>query len=198
MDRGPDQVANHRGAPLNPELLLLEDDDALRLHLGDRLTKHGYKVHRCASLPQATELLSSLDRLDTAILDQNVAQDNGLDLIEPLLARFPACRILVLTGYGSIPAAVAATRRGAHNYLTKPASLRDILQALLEHTTRMPELPDAPPSLERLEWEHIQRVLEEHHGNVSAAARTLGIHRRTLQRRLKKRPSASEYHRDRL
>jgi two-component system response regulator RegA len=61
----------------------------------------------------------------------------------------------------------------------------------------MPELPDAPPSLERLEWEHIQRVLEEHQGNVSAAARTLGIHRRTLQRRLKKRPSASEYHRDR-
>lgn len=182
---------------MNPELLLLEDDDALRLHLGDRLTKQGFKVHRCASVAQATEALSSADCLDAAILDQNVAEDNGLDLIEPLLARFPACRILVLTGYGSIPAAVAATRRGAHNYLTKPASMGDILQALLEDTTAMPELPDAPPSLERLEWEHIQRVLEEHQGNVSAAARTLGIHRRTLQRRLKKRPSASEYHRDR-
>lgn len=197
MDCGADQTADHGGRPLNPELLLLEDDDALRLHLGDRLTKQGYKVHRCASLAQATELLISVQQLDAAILDQNVAQDNGLDLIEPLLARFPTCRILVLTGYGSIPAAVAATRRGAHNYLTKPASLGDIVQALLEDRAAMPELPDAPPSLERLEWEHIQRVLEEHQGNVSAAARTLGIHRRTLQRRLKKRPSASEYHRDR-
>jgi two-component system response regulator RegA len=182
---------------LNPELLLLEDDDALRLHLGNRLCKQGYNVIRCASLAQANQVLRSAQRIDTAILDQNVGQDNGLDLIEPLLARFPSCRILVLTGYGSIPAAVAATRRGAHNYLTKPASLGDILQALLEDPTTMPELPDAPPSLERLEWEHIQRVLEEHQGNVSAAARTLGIHRRTLQRRLKKRPSASEYHRDR-
>lgn len=182
---------------MNPELLLLEDDDALRLHLGDRLGKQGYKVMRCASLAQANEVLQAVQQIDAAILDQNVGQENGLDLIEPLLARFPSCRILVLTGYGSIPAAVAATRRGAHNYLTKPASLGDILQALLEDPTTMPELPDAPPSLERLEWEHIQRVLEEHQGNVSAAARTLGIHRRTLQRRLKKRPSASEYHRDR-
>lgn len=182
---------------MKPELLLLEDDDALRLHLGDRLGKQGYNVMRCASLAQASEVLQSAQRIDAAILDQNVGQDNGLDLIEPLLTRFPSCRILVLTGYGSIPAAVAATRRGAHNYLTKPASLGDILQALLEDSTSMPALPDAPPSLERLEWEHIQRVLEEHQGNVSAAARTLGIHRRTLQRRLKKRPSASEYHRDR-
>ena len=182
---------------MNPELLLLEDDEVLRLHLGNRLARHGYHVHRCASLGEAAEVLTSLQQLDAAILDQNVAQDNGLDLIEPLLSRFPACRVLVLTGYGSIPAAVAATRRGAHNYLTKPASLGDILQALLENPAAMPELPDAPPSLERLEWEHIQRVLEEHQGNVSAAARTLGIHRRTLQRRLKKRPSAREYHRDR-
>jgi len=182
---------------LNPELLLVEDDESLRLHLGDRLTRHGYKVHRCASMAQAAEVLTSARQLDAAILDQNLDQDNGLDLIEPLLARFPACRILVLTGYGSIPAAVAATRRGAHNYLTKPASMGDILQAFQEDTTTMPELPDAPPSLERLEWEHIQHVLEEHQGNVSAAARTLGIHRRTLQRRLKKRPSASHYHRDR-
>lgn len=182
---------------MNSELLLLEDDDALRLHLGDRLGKQGYNVMCCASLMQAREVVQSAQRIDAAVLDQNVDQDNGLDLIAPLLARFPSCRILILTGYGSIPAAVAATRLGARNYLTKPASLRDILHALREDATAMPELPDAPPSLERLEWEHIQRILEEHQGNVSAAARILGIHRRTLQRRLKKRPSASEYHRDR-
>ena len=183
---------------MTQQLLLLEDDDALRLHLGDRLARHGYRVHRCASMAQAAEALNSVQELDAAILDQNVGEENGLDLIEPLLEQFPSCRILVLTGYGSIPAAVAATRRGARNYLTKPASLADILQALLEDPASMPDLPDAPPSLERLEWEHIQRVLDDHQGNVSAADRTLGIHRRTLQRRLKKRPSASEYQRDRF
>lgn len=183
---------------MKPSLLLLEDDDALRDHLGRRLERHGYLVHAFASLAPALACLDSLSHCDAALLDQNVGADNGLDLIEPLLRRFPACRILILTGYGSIPAAVAATRRGARNYLTKPASLADILQALSDDQgTAMPSLPAAPPSLERLEWEHIQRVLEDHHGNVSAAARTLGIHRRTLQRRLKKRPSASEYDRDR-
>jgi two-component system response regulator RegA len=81
--------------------------------------------------------------------------------------------------------------------LTKPASLNDILHAIAADTELpLPSLPDAPPSLERLEWEHIQRVLDEHQGNISVAARVLGIHRRTLQRRLKKRPSPSEYQRD--
>jgi two-component system, response regulator RegA len=179
-------------------LLLLEDDDALRDHLGRKLERHGYQVTAFAALTAALGCLDSIHCCEFAILDQNVGSDNGLDLIEPLLRRFPDCRILVLTGYGSIPAAVAATRRGARNYLTKPASLTDILQALGDdNDATMPALPDAPPSLERLEWEHIQRVLDDHQGNVSAAARTLGIHRRTLQRRLKKRPSASEFDRDR-
>ena len=104
---------------------------------------------------------------------------------------------MLLTGYGSIAAAVAATHRGAHNYLTKPATPADILDALAADPASLsPALPQTPPSLQRLEWEHIQRTLEAHDGNISRAADALGIHRRTLQRRLKKRPSASEYQRE--
>ncbi|MFN3713296.1 MAG: response regulator transcription factor [Alcanivoracaceae bacterium] len=179
-------------------LLLLEDDDALRQQLALRLERQGYRVLPCRSLDEARALLTEDTAIDAAVLDQNVGDHTGLDLIQPLLEHSAHCRILILTGYGSIPAAVAATRRGASNYLTKPASIADIVQALENAPTAdLPALPDAPPSLERLEWEHIQRVLDEHDGNISAAARVLGIHRRTLQRRLKKRPSASEYQRDR-
>lgn len=181
-----------------PHLLILEDDDALRAQLARRLARD-YAVTAAASLAEALQTLETMTQLDAALLDQNVAGDSGLDLITPLLQRFPHCRVVMHTGYGSIPAAVAATRKGAADYLTKPATLKQILAALQgEHSDPLPTLlPDAPPSLERLEWEHIQRILEEHDGNISAAARTLGIHRRTLQRRLKKRPSASEYARDR-
>lgn len=184
---------------MNKPLLLLEDDDALRMQLARKLEQQGFRVHACASLADAEAVLASHSDIRWAVLDQNVRDDNGLDLIRPLLAQAPDCRIVMLTGYGSIPAAVAATRRGASNYLTKPASLASILQALEEDPAcaALPALPDAPPSLERLEWEHIQRVLDDHQGNVSAAARALGIHRRTLQRRLKKRPTASDYARDR-
>jgi|SRR5690554_264356 len=182
---------------MSEHLLLLEDDEVLRQHLSRKLAGHGYRLSCCANLAAARKVISDSEQIDAAVLDQNVGQENGLDLIEPLSTRFPLCRIVILTGYGSIPAAVAATRLGARNYLTKPASLNDILHAIAADTELpLPALPDAPPSLERLEWEHIQRVLDEHQGNISVAARVLGIHRRTLQRRLKKRPSPSEYRRD--
>lgn len=183
---------------MQAHLLILEDDDALRAQLARRLARD-YEVTAVASLAEALHAVDTVAQLDAALLDQNVAGDSGLDLITPLLQRFPDCRVVMHTGYGSIPAAVAATRKGAVDYLTKPATLKQILAALRgEHSDPLPAtLPDAPPSLERLEWEHIQRVLDEHDGNISAAARILGIHRRTLQRRLKKRPSASDYARDR-
>ena len=181
-----------------PHMLIIEDDDALRDQLHRALGSRGWLCHAENSVASCLTRLATLSQLDAALLDLNLGADNGLTLIEPILARFPRCRVLILTGYGSIPSAVAATRRGAHNYLTKPASLADILAALDQNPAQQtPDLPDAPPSLERLEWEHIQRVLDEHEGNISAAARVLGIHRRTLQRRLKKRPSPSDYARDR-
>lgn len=183
---------------MTQQILVVEDDAALRTQLQRVLARRHHDVVTASCAESCLALLAERPApLDAAILDLNLGNDNGLDLIEPVLTHSPHCRILMLTGYGSIPTAVAATRRGAHNYLTKPASLEDILAALAANPdTETPPLPSAPPSLERLEWEHIQRVLEEHDGNISAAARTLGIHRRTLQRRLKKRPSANDYDRD--
>ncbi|HCE39402.1 MAG: hypothetical protein CL543_02420 [Alcanivorax sp.] len=177
-------------------LLLLEDDELLARQTRRALARHGCDTHWAADLDGARRLLHRLPALDAAVLDQNLGTDNGLDLIAPLLQRFPDCRVIVLTGYGSIAAAVAATRRGAHNYLTKPAGVSDILEALERDPADLDSLPEAPPSLQRLEWEHIQRVLDAHQGNISQAARALGIHRRTLQRRLKKRPSPAHFQRD--
>ena len=178
-------------------LLLVEDDELLAEQTRQALNRHG--VHVTVTHDAGTTLvqLQQLARLDAAVLDQNLGPDNGLDLISPILERFPQCRVLLLTGYGSIAAAVAATHRGAHNYLTKPATPADILDALAADPASLsPALPQTPPSLQRLEWEHIQRTLEARDGNISRAADALGIHRRTLQRRLKKRPSASEYQRE--
>lgn len=181
---------------MTPESLLLLEDDALLADQTRRaFVRHGIEVHHASDLTQAHALIATLASLDAAVLDQNLGADNGLDLIQPLLARFPNCRVLILTGYGSIPAAVAATRRGAHNYLTKPAGAGEILDALGRDPDDSADLPEAPPSLQRLEWEHIQRILDAHQGNISRAAEALGIHRRTLQRRLKKRPSPSHFQR---
>ena len=178
------------------QLLIIEDDDILRQQLARALRPHAGEVHQCASVPACRQMLPDLPPLDAVLLDLNLGEDNGLELIPVLLDHSPRCRILVLTGYGSIPTAVSATRLGAWNYLTKPASAGEILAALSEGDHAIAELPEQPPSLHRLEWEYIQRVLAEHDGNVSAAARTLGIHRRTLQRRLRKRPSPADYDRD--
>ena len=179
-------------------ILVIEDDEILRGQLVRMLRERGLVVEEADGIDACKQMLGRLPVQDAALLDLNLNDDNGLQLIEPILGHSPQCRILVLTGYASIPTAVAATRLGVHNYLTKPASLELILRALEgDADGHLPALPDAPPSLERLEWEHIQRVLDDNDGNISAAARALGIHRRTLQRRLKKRPSAADFRRDR-
>lgn len=179
------------------QVLLVEDDELLAEQTARALSRRGAEVQLAHNARDALARLGGLDHLDAAVLDQNLGPDNGLDLIAPIRERFPGCKVLLLTGYGSIAAAVAATHRGAHNYLTKPASATDILDALNADPASLgTALPATPPSLQRLEWEHIQRTLEAHDGNISRAADALGIHRRTLQRRLKKRPSASEYERE--
>ncbi|WP_290537811.1 MULTISPECIES: response regulator [Alcanivorax] len=179
------------------QLLLVEDDEQLARQTARALEHRGNKVAVGHNAEQALALLAHLTSLEGAILDQNLGNDNGLDLIAPILEHFPHCSVILLTGYGSITAAVAATHRGARNYLTKPASPDDILRALdADPTNPTLPLPATPPSLQRLEWEHIQRTLDAHDGNISRAADALGIHRRTLQRRLKKRPTASDYQRD--
>ena len=114
---------------------------------------------------------------------------SGLVILPRLLAASPGAALVVLTGYSSIVTAVEATRAGATNYLCKPATIEEVLTAFGGGTDPAgTPIPSDPISVDRLEWEHIQRVLQEHEGNVSATARALGMHRRTLQRKLQKRP----------
>ena len=101
-------------------------------------------------------------------------------------------RIVVLTGFASIPTAVEAIKLGAFNYLHKPATVKELLSAFEDNTDKSEmNIEEVPMSVERLEWEHIHRVLHENAGNISSTARALGMHRRTLQRKLQKHPVRS-------
>ena len=170
---------------------LLLDDDALYLRtLARALQRRGIETH-AASRPQEALHLARTHRPDFALLDLKLGEGDGtsLELIAPLRAACPEVRIVLVTGYASVATAVEAIKRGACNYLCKPADADDVLAALLsQHADLETLVPDNPMSVDRLQWEHIQRVLGEHEGNISATARALGMHRRTLQRKLQKRP----------
>ena len=171
-------------------LLLIDDDEVFVRVLTRALIARGFSV---TGSSDATSALTQCreQQPDYAVLDLRLGNDNGLALIPQLLALRPGMRILLLTGYASIATAVEAIKRGAHDYLAKPVDADQVVQALLgqgNSTNATVALPDAPPPLKRLEWEHIQRVLADCDGNISETARRLGLHRRTLQRKLAKRP----------
>lgn len=167
--------------------ILLVDDDETFLHVLSRaLERRDFSVLSTPSPDEAVALAEKY-KPGQAVLDLNLGHTTGLQLLPELLQRSPQTRTLILTGYSSIATAVEAIKLGAVNYLCKPATADDILHAL-ENTDGAPAVPSTPPSVDRLEWEHIQRVLADNNGNVSATARALGMHRRTLQRKLKKRP----------
>lgn len=172
-----------------PWSILLVDDDAVFLEtLARALRRRGHPVEVAGDLGAALALARS-QVPDAAVLDLKLGEASGLGLVEPLKALNPEMRILLLTGYASIATAVQAIKLGATHYLPKPADADEILAALgqLEGDAGLPP-PEAPMSVDRLEWEHIQKVLAEHDGNISATARALKMHRRTLQRKLMKRP----------
>ena len=175
---------------------LLVDDDALYLKtLKASLQRRGLTLYTAVSTAEAM-LLAREQPLDFALVDLKLGNESGLELIEPLRAIAPSIRIILVTGYASVATAVEAIKRGAENYLLKPATVDMILRALGErreslpaasHSTMTP-LNSTMTPLSRLEWEHIHQALTETQGNVSAAARLLGMHRRSLQRKLAKRP----------
>ena len=172
-----------------PLLLIVEDDERLRSRLARAFRGRGFDVHEAQSL-DAARASAAADAPELVVLDLRVATGNGLDLIPELLAADPATRIVVLTGYGSVATAVEAVRRGAVHYLTKPADADEILAAF-DRGRQGPDaaaVPLQPMSLDRVEWEHINRVLLDCGGNISEAARVLGLHRRSLQRKLAKYP----------
>jgi two-component system response regulator RegA len=172
--------------------LLLVDDDAVFVKVLSRaLAARGFSVATALDAGGALNALRA-ETMEFAIVDLRIGRENGLTLIPDLLAVQPSLRILLLTGYASIATAVEAIRRGAHDYLAKPVDADAVVRALLDdhpHDARENDSADENvPQLKRLEWEHIQRVLAECDGNVSEASRRLGLHRRTLQRKLTKRP----------
>jgi two-component system, response regulator RegA len=175
-------------------VLVVDDDERFAVTLAMALARRGYVAH-VAHDAVAALATARTKAPDAAVVDLKLGADDGLALIEPLRRAHPHMRIVVLTGYASIATAVKAIKLGADDYLAKPVTASAVA-AVLERGTRgerAGELaaPAAPMSPRRLEWEHIQRVLAEHDGNISATARTLQMHRRTLQRKLGKRPTQS-------
>ncbi|HWQ37590.1 MAG TPA: response regulator transcription factor [Burkholderiales bacterium] len=168
-------------------VLLVEDDDTFGAVLGRSLVRRGYNVSLATSAKQALELAMRV-RPTYAIVDLKLPGDSGLVVVSRLKAALPRTRTIVLTGYASIATAVEAIKLGAVHYLAKPADADQILEALCREAGDAHVPLADPPSLARLEWEHIQRVLAEHGGNISATARALKMHRRTLQRKLAKKP----------
>lgn len=164
--------------------LLIDDDEAFLHVLRRSLDRRGIVADVARSPQEARQRLSE-QHYSQCVLDLNLAGDSGLQLLPLLLDSQPNLKVVVLTGYGSIATAVEAMRRGAINYLCKPVTV-DQLIAGFDPLEAPPELRPEPPSVEEMEWEHIQRVLTENDGNVSATARALNMHRRTLQRKLQK------------
>lgn len=184
-----------RGRPHQAECFL-GHDRALRQRSQDSCAGPASSVQTAGNASDALREARAA-QLQGAIVDLRLTEeDSGLALIPELRDTAPDARILMLTGYASIPTAVEAVKRGADHYLAKPAEIEAILHHLgfpTESTPTPATEPSEPSnqrmSVNRLEWEHIQRVLQEHQGNISATARALGMHRRTLQRKLRKRPT---------
>lgn len=172
-------------------LLLAEDDAIFAGAMARALRARGFEVDITADAADAMRLARTIHP-HCAVVDLKLGEDSGLALIPVLRAEVPSIRVLLLTGYASIATAVEAIKRGAHDYLAKPVDADAVVRASFGDDTtdneEAAELPEAPLPLRRLEWEHIQRTLQEYDGNISETARRLGMHRRTLQRKLAKHP----------
>jgi two-component system response regulator RegA len=172
-----------------PSILIVDDDPVFRGRLEQALRDRGYDV-RSAGDAESAAAMARAESPELAVVDLRMPGRSGLELVRDLKTVDGSTRIVVLTGYGSIATAVEALRLGAHDYLTKPADLEGILAALSRNADDKKSMPAdfQVPSLARTEWEHIHRVLSDCDGNVSEAARRLGIHRRSLQRKLNRYP----------
>lgn len=172
-------------------VLVVDDDETFAEVLAGALARRGLEVAIAHSSTEAFEAIAARD-FDRMVLDLRLAHESGLELVPELIARRPGIRIVVLTGYASIATAVEAIKLGAHHYLTKPTDVAALLAAFEYQAgteVAAASVPSTRTSLERVEWETIQQTMLEVDGNVTLAAARLGLHRRTLQRKLKKRPS---------
>jgi two-component system, response regulator RegA len=175
------------------QLLVIDDDENYRDVLARSLIRKGFIVNTAGTVKESLDICKIQDP-EYILLDLNLAGQSGLNLIKPLLDIVPGARIVVLTGYASIQTAVGALKLGAYQYLPKPTSITEIVKTLLNDEIEIPTLENQSRlTVQDLEWEYIQMVLEEHHGNIAATARALKMHRRTLQRKLTKKRVTDEY-----
>ena len=167
-------------------LLIVDDDNPFRERLARAMEKKGFKVSQAESVKIGLESVK-LKKPAFAVVDLRLNDGNGLEVVKEIQLNNPDSRIIMLTGYGNIPTAVAPIKEGAIDYLAKPADADDVEKALLADPTKRAAPPENPMSADRVKWEHIHRVFELCNRNVSETARRLKMHRRTLQRILSKR-----------
>lgn len=171
-----------------PILLLVDDDKVFCKVLKAALERRGYEVMVAHTLEKGIALAEQ-NMPEYAVIDLRIGHDSGLELVKKLLSLDANTACVMLTGFASIATAVEAIKLGAIHYLTKPTNADEIVKALNknEGDTGV-TINKNPLSAKRLEWEHLQKILLQHDGNISAAARALNMHRRTLQRKLEKKP----------
>ena len=167
-------------------LLIVDDDDPLRGRLSRAMEKKGFLVKEAKSKEEALDLVKKSPP-NFAVVDLRLEDGNGLDVVKELFKVKKSSRIVMLTGYGNLPTAVAAVKAGAIDYIAKPVDADDVEAALLASPESKAKPPENPMSADRVKWEHIHRVFELCNRNVSETARRLKMHRRTLQRILSKR-----------
>ena len=170
----------------NKSLLIVDDDNPFRERLARAMEKKGFKVFQAEGVQKGIDSVK-ITKPAFAVVDLRLADGNGLDVVKQVQVSNSTSRIIMLTGYGNIPTAVAAIKEGAIDYLAKPADADDVEKALLANPEKKAQPPENPMSADRVKWEHIHRVFELCNRNVSETARRLKMHRRTLQRILSKR-----------
>ncbi len=167
-------------------LIIVDDDDPFRSRLSRAMEKKGFSVKEAKTAEKALEVIKSSPP-SFAVVDLRLETGNGLDVVKELSKVKKDSRIVMLTGYGNLPTAVAAVKAGAIDYMAKPVDADDVEAALLANPDTKAKPPENPMSADRVKWEHIHRVFELCNRNVSETARRLKMHRRTLQRILSKR-----------
>jgi two-component system response regulator RegA len=170
----------------NKSLIIVDDDNPFRDRLSRAMEKKGFEVVQAESVKKGIDEVRS-KKPGFAVVDLRLSDGNGLEVVKEIQLTNPKSRIIMLTGYGNIPTAVAAIKEGAIDYLAKPADADDVEKALLADPSKKAAPPENPMSADRVKWEHIHRVFELCNRNVSETARRLKMHRRTLQRILSKR-----------
>jgi two-component system response regulator RegA len=173
-----------------PLALVVDDDEIFRSRLCRALCERRWEAETAPDGDQALKFVRERSP-DLVLVDLRMPGKGGIDVVQELRAIDSSMTIVVLTGYGSIPTAISAMKKGADHYLSKPADADQILaiyETLRSTASETPEAPETVPTLARVEWEHMQRVIADCEGNISQAARLLGIHRRSLQRKLSKDP----------